>query len=88
MLTEKEKEELLEEAKRRYPINSRHKGFNGNSNFLVKNIRFSQYSNTDRIMGDETGCIYDVDTKKWSEIIVPQPLELLINKIQEQFPIY
>jgi hypothetical protein len=62
------KDELLDEAKRKYPIGTIHKGYYGNDRFTITN-ELEIRNNKIMPKRPQMGCIYCFFTNKWSKII-------------------
>lgn len=67
VISKKEKDQLLAEANRRYPIGTIHKGFNGTKEYKVRGRLIFYGNDIYDIAG--IGCIYYAKNNHWAKIV-------------------
>lgn len=73
--------ELLEYAKKYYPIGTKHSGFKGNNVYIV-NSSDLYFENGNIYDKTRQGCIYNLKNNKWAEIVEPVKLVEIKSKYQ------
>jgi hypothetical protein len=68
VISQKEKDQLLAEANRRYPIGTIHTGFNGVKKYKITG-RLKFYGNDIYDSTSSVGCIYFAKNNHWAKIV-------------------